>query len=322
MEKHSQNNSNSNNYLLMTTAQKHEIAALIEDEKSRLGSYAKVAVKAGVSEAYISHIVNGKFDMVRDNGWQTIAANLGWRPTGWQLVEITNTKMLYQVFNDAKAASLFMAVSHKAGSGKTASSKSYAAANTSGVYVVQCREWNKREFLLNLCRALGIDTGRGYVNTDEISLKVIEFFQARARFRPLLIIDEADKLRPAALRSLIPLYNELEEQLGMVILGTDNLEKEIKRGVRFNQKGYDEIDSRFGRSFIHLVGATAADVAAICEANGIVELRTHKEIFQECDPRQVMMQGRAYMVVEDLRRVKRAVQREILRANTAQAEAA
>lgn len=306
----------------MTIAQKNEIRTLILDEKERLGSFEKVAVKAGVSTAYISYIVNGKFDQVRENGWQTIAANLGWRPNGWQLVEITNTKMLYQVFNDAKAASLFMAVSHKAGSGKTAASKSYSANNTSGVYVVQCREWNKREFLLNLCRTLGIDTGRGYINTDDINLKVIEFFQARARFRPLLIVDEADKLRPAALRSLIPLYNELEEQLGMVILGTDNLEKEIKRGVRFNIKGYDEIDSRFGRNFIHLVGATASDVAAICKANGISERRTQSEIFQECEPRQVMLQGRAYMVVEDLRRVKRAVRRELLRANTAEAEAA
>lgn len=298
----------------MTAQQKQEIALLLEEEKARLGSYAKVAVKCDVSDATISLIVNGKYDEVRTGMWNKVAAAIGWRPDGWQLVEITNTKLLHRVYEDCRKASLFMAVSHRAGSGKTAASKAYVAAQKSGVYLIQAREWGRREFLLNLCRMLGIDPGRGYIHTDEMVMQIVAFFKARARFRPLLIIDETDKLRPAALRAIITFYNELEEQLGMVVMGTDNLEKEIKRGVRFNMKGFDEIDSRFGRNFIHLVGATLADVAAICEANGIQDKAQCKAIFDECEPRQVMIQNRSYQVVEDLRRVKRAVQRELLRA--------
>lgn len=297
----------------MTTIQKQEIALLIEQEKERLGSYAKVATKCDVSEATISLIKNGKLDEVRGGAWLKISNALGWKPEGWQIVEITNTRILHQVYTDAKKASLFMAVSHRAGSGKTASSKSYVSASKAGVYLLQSREWSKREFLLNLCRALGIDPGRGYISGDDMTMKVIEFFKARTRFRPLLIIDEADKLRPAALRSLIPIYNELEEQLGLVIMGTDNLEKETKRGVRFDKKGFDELDSRFGRNFIHLLGATATDVAAICEANGITDKKLQADIFKECEPRKVMLQNRDHTVVEDLRRVKRAIQRELLR---------
>jgi type II secretory pathway predicted ATPase ExeA len=131
--------------------------------------------------------------------------------------------------------------------------------------------------------------------------------------KPLLIIDEADKLRPAALRSLIPLYNNLEGQLGLVIMGTDNLEKEIKRGVKFNQKGMDEIDSRFGRNFIHLMGATKNDVVRICEANGITDKALAAALFKECEPRQVQVQGQHTLVIEDLRRLKRCVEREQLR---------
>jgi len=296
---------------------KQEVALLIEQEKERLGSYAKVATKCDVSPATISLIQNGKLDEVRSGAWQKIATALGWRPEGWQIVDITNTRILHQVFDDAKKASLFMAVSHRAGSGKTASSKSFEATFKTGVYLLQCREWSKREFLLNTCRALGIDPGRGYVSGDEMTMKVIDFFKARVRFRPLLIIDEADKLRPAALRSLIPIYNELEEQLGLVIMGTDNLEKETKRGVRFDKKGFDELDSRFGRNFIHLLGATAADVTAICDANGIPDKKQAADIFQECEPRQVMVQNRSHTIVEDLRRVKRAIQRELLRMQEA-----
>jgi hypothetical protein len=306
----------------MTAQQKQELALLIEEEKNRLGSYNKVAVKCGVSDASISLVVNGKHDQVRSGVWEKIAAGLQWRPDGWQLVEITNTRLLHRVYEDARTASLFMAVSHRAGSGKTASSKAYVSAQKSGVYLLQAREWGRREFLLNLCRTLGIDPGRGYIHTDEMVMSIVSFFKARARFRPLLIIDEADKLRPAALRAIITFYNELEEQLGMVVMGTDNLEKEIKRGVKFQMKGFDEIDSRFGRNFIHLVGATLSDVTAICEANGLTEKGQAKTIFDECEPRQVMIQNRSYLVVEDLRRVKRAVQRELLRAEAAQGEAA
>lgn len=298
----------------MTQQQKIEVQDLVKAAHAKFGSDDKVGVRCDVSGASINLIRNGKWEGVRDGVWTKVAAALGWTPAGWQIVPVTNTRMLHQVFNDAKTASLFMAVSHRAGSGKTASSKAYTSETISGVYLLQCREWSKREFLLNLCRALSIDPGRGYVSGDDMTIKVINFFQQRKRFKPLLIIDEADKLRPAALRSLIPIYNELEEQLGMVIMGTDNLEKEIKRGVRFDKKGFDEIDSRFGRNFIHLIGATAKDVAEICTANGITDTMMHKAIFEECEPRQIMVANRPHVVVEDLRRVKRAVQRELLRA--------
>lgn len=301
----------------MTTQQKHEIVSLIEIEKDRLGSYEKVANKAGCSPALITQMRKGNWDQISDSKWIDVANAVGYRPEGWQVVPITNTRMLHQVFNDAKSESLFIAVSHRAGSGKTASSQSYASGTTSGVYLLQAREWSKREFLLNLCKNLGIDPGRGYVSGDDMTIKVIDFFQQRTRFKPLLIIDEADKLRPAALRAIIPIYNELEGKLGMVIMGTDNLEKEIKRGVRFDKKGFDEIDSRFGRNFIHLIGATAKDVADICDANGITSKELHKAIFDECEPRQIMVQNQPRVVVEDLRRVKRAVQRELLRMQEA-----
>lgn len=299
----------------MNTIQKQEVNTLILQEKERLGSFRAVANKAGISEATVSQMINNKWEQIADSMWLKVAAALGWKTEGWALTEITNTKLLYSVFRDAKAKSAFFAVSHQAGSGKTASAKSFSEAEyRSGVYYIQCREWGRSGFLTALCQELGIDPGRGYLSADDLLMKVVRFFQDRVNMKPLLIIDETDKLRPAALRALIPLYNYLEGQLGLVILGTDNLEKEIKRGVKYNTKGMDEIDSRFGRNFIHLYGASKVDVQRICEANGISNKTLANAIFAECEPRQVKINDSYVMMIEDLRRLKRCIEREQLRA--------
>lgn len=222
---------------------KQEVIELIERAKAQLGSYNKVARKVGVSNGTISQMVNGNHDLIKAEMWQKIASALDWQPKTWNIADTTNYIMLKQLFTDAKTESMFMAVSHAAGSGKSASINKYARAHSS-VYAVRAGEWSRRLFLLNLCRSLGIDTGKGYANVEDLGKMVISFFVERQTVKPLLIIDEADKLKPSALRFLIPFYNELEDKAGVVIAGTDNLEKEIKRGVRYKVKGYDEIDSR------------------------------------------------------------------------------
>ncbi|OAV70488.1 hypothetical protein Barb6_01729 [Bacteroidales bacterium Barb6] len=54
-----------------------------------------------------------------------------------------------------------------------------------------------------------------------------------------------------------------------ILSRTENLKKEILAGMHNNAKGYDEIDSRLGCSYIDLPGATEEDVTAICVANGV-----------------------------------------------------
>lgn len=297
----------------MTTTQKTEIADLIKEQISLLGSFRAVANKAGCSDATVSQIVNNNWVLIADRMWLKIAGNLGWKKTGWQIVETTNTKTILQVFQDAKDHGIWMAISDVAGSGKTESCNIFEGYKTAGVYVIRCWEWGKRAFLKEFNRMLGMSERRGYVDSNDLMRDIVDYFKQRVHLKPLLIIDEADKLRPGALRNLIPLYNELEGSLGVVILGTENLRKEIKRGVSFSVKGYDEIDSRFGRNFIKLIGATKTDVTAICNQNGITDKKTQTDIFNESIPRQRLIGGRSIMVVEDLRRVKRAVQRELMK---------
>lgn len=186
---------------------------------------------------------------------------------------------------------------------------------------MECGEYGRREFLSNLCQCLGIEAVRKYSTSDDSIIQAIaDFFNQRAAIRPLLILDEADKLKPTAIRVLIPLYNKCEDRLGLLVCGCDNLETEFQRGVRYNKKGYDEMSSRFGRKFIHLPGCTEGDISRLCQANGISSTKQQKAVFEESEPINTFVGNQAIKVIHDLRRVRRIIERK-LRENTKQLEA-
>ena len=180
---------------------------------------------------------------------------------------------------------------------------------------------NSAELEKRIASTLGYQEDGWQVVTTIQNYRKIEFVyrsNGMAGDHPVLIIDEADKLKPAAFRKLIPLYNRTEHRLGCVLAGTENLHKEIARGVRNNTKGYDEIDSRLGRSYIELPGATEQDVKEICTANGLDDA-TADRIWNEVDKikRYVKVTNKRgetkeknLFFCEDLRRLMRLVKRE------------
>ena len=76
-------------------------------------------------------------------------------------------------------------------------------------------------------------------------------------------------------------------------MSTDYLETRLQKGISLQKKGYNEIWSRIGRKCVKLNGVTAADVAKICEANGISNTKDIDAVIDDCD--------------SDLRRVRRKI---------------
>lgn len=301
----------------------------IEHWVKRLGSASEVAKKVGISDAALSQLLSGKYGAKEDQLLKTIALALDYKETDWQIVRTTeNYKTIQRIVADAKNESMWMAISNPAGSGKTgALADIYNHDTTGSIIFVQCEEWTAQQFLREVVRkTVGEKALKGgYKNISELIQLIADYFNKRQFDNPLLIIDEADKLRPAALRTLIPLYNKTEDRLGLVMSGTENLRKEIERGVRLNRKGYDEIESRIGRTYLTLRGATKADVQAICQANGITDKHLQELIWEdkglEKVPKTVNLRtpaGQKEVIVdfvEDFRRLKRIIKRELLKHN-------
>ncbi len=302
---------------MITEEQKNEILDLVEEEKERLGSYRAVANKCRISEATISQLRKGTYGAGGNDIYHTIALALGYslETENWVIANnTTNFRIIEEVLDDAKNESMFMGISHCAGSGKTATSKSYLVnRRRQGAFMVRCKEWSGRPFLKAIAHEIGADLPKGYVSVNDMIESIADTFNRMAYLKPELIVDQANSLKSSAIRTIIHLFNECEDTLGLVILGTDALEHEIKRGVRLNITGYDEFDSRFGRKYIHLIGNTLSDARKICEANGITNKELQNKIFHECEPtrKEVESEERtiSILVVEDTRRLKRLIKR-------------
>lgn len=299
---------------MINDQQKHEIIALIEREKAALGSYSKVASKCSVAVATITNnmLNEDRWVFVKDAMWVKVGHALGFNVSkqSWSIVETHNYKLMYNILNMAQSDSLFMAISYQAGSGKSTAIRAYKEEDdTNSVFVLQCQEWTRKTFLQQLAQTLGIAPERQTVT--QLSNAIVRTLKERAASHlSLIIIDEADKLKAAALRWLIHFYNELEFQVGCVLVGTDNLEKEIKRGTRNALKGYDELDSRLGRRFIHLFGTTFDDVQKICTANGVVEPEAINRVWQSIETEEKPVNGKLVKMAKCLRNLRLAIIRE------------
>lgn len=273
----------------MRKLEKQTIVEHLMEFCEQKGSQAKAAATLKVSAAIVSQMVNGNWEMIRDEMWRTVSAGIGMQGGNWTTVETAGYRRMTAVLDDAQQNSLVMAVVGDAGCGKTQAIGQYVKTHRNA-YHLQCAEyWNKKNFLQNLCQQMGMrDT---YGTVYELIEDIVR--ELEKQDSPLIIVDEADKLSDGVLYFFITFYNRLEDHCGIVLTATGYLKKRIIAGERNERKGFAEIHSRVGRNFIAMPQTSADDVAAICEANGVTDLHTINEISKRCD--------------FDLRRVKRLV---------------
>lgn len=274
----------------MNANEKQKIADCLNKYCEQIGSQKKAAkTLLGVSDGTISQILNGNWDNIAPEMWRNVAAQIDYDPNEWVTVETRAFTRLKDVLTDAQENSLVFGVIGDAGCGKTETVK-YYAANHPNVIRLSCSEfWNRKKFMCDLLRAAGMDYN-GATIADMMESVVTEI---KRREKPLIILDEADKICDQVLYFFITLYNELEKRCGIVLCATDYLEKRIASGVNRNKKGYKEINSRLGRKFIPLQVVNSEDVAAVCMANGVTDRADITRIIDECE--------------NDFRRVERMV---------------
>ena len=273
---------------MITNEEKEMIRVRLGEYCEMKGSQKRAATSlVGVSPATVTQIVTGKWELINEKMWRSIAAQIGVKQTRWNIVETRNYKALSDIFADAQENALVLAVCGEAGTGKSLTAAHYGAENPN-VYVLACSEyWNRKTFLRELLRVMGKNPAGDTVGdmVDDVVMAL------KRRENPLIILDEADKLSDQVMFFFITFYNKLEDYCGIVLMATDYLEKKVRRGLRLNKKGYKEIYSRIGRRFVAIPGLSATDISDVCRANGVEGLREIETVKKDCEG--------------DLRRVKR-----------------
>ena len=273
---------------MITNEEKEMIRVRLGEYCEMKGSQKRAATSlVGVSPATVTQMVTGKWELINEKMWRSIAAQIGVKQTRWNIVETRNYKALSDIFADAQENALVLAVCGEAGTGKSLTAAHYGAENPN-VYVLACSEyWNRKTFLRELLRVMGKNPAGDTVGdmVDDVVMAL------KRRENPLIILDEADKLSDQVMFFFITFYNKLEDYCGIVLMATDYLEKKVRRGLRLNKKGYKEIYSRIGRRFVAMPGLSATDISDVCRANGVEGLREIETVKKDCEG--------------DLRRVKR-----------------
>lgn len=250
----------------------------------------------GTSAGTISSIMNGKYENISDEMFRNIAAQVGTTPkgSGWQVVETTACQEIRYALDDAQHWRNVTWVVGEAGCGKTTTASLYARENREVFYILCSEDMKKGDFVREIARTVGIRT-EGYNIREVWSLILEDVVQMEA---PLLVFDEADKLTEPVFHYFISLYNKLEDKAGIVFLSTDYIKKRVELGLRYRKPGYKEFYSRMGRKYFELEATSAADVYAICMANGLQDKKRIDEVIRDAETCDF-----------DLRRVKKAIHR-------------
>ena len=264
----------------MTHQDKIQTVEALEKFIVQKGSQNQVAAgMPGVSAATLSQMRNHNWDLIADEMWRKVAKYVGVAASGWNYVPTRNSVELELFFNDSQKDSLVIAITGKSGAGKSETAKKYESENKN-VFLLSCNEyWDKRWFLRELLSKMGKD--HAGMTLPEMMHKAV--LMLKSLEKPIIILDEADKLADNVLLFFITLYNALEDHCGIVLMATNFLEKRIRRGVAMEKKGYREIYSRVGLRFIELENTSYSDVEKICNANGIEDPATIRAISKDCD---------------------------------------
>jgi len=292
------------------------LKAYIEKLISRGSSAMELSRKCGISDTAMSQFRNGKYGAKEDAIAEKIASGLNYYENAWNVVEsVTSYQQIRTAYLAAKKNHRWVCVSSRSGSGKTQSLIDlYNMNSDNSVVYLKCRKWTARKFLTKLATCIG-ETVTRYMDNDDLLDLIVAHFNRLSDKCPLLILDDAGKLTHSALCTLIPLYDDTFHRMGALVAGTETLERNIKRYVG-RIEGYDEIDGRFKRTYITLLGATKKDVMAICSANGVTDQEKQLLIWGKLDKTKkepVEGSGKPYYFADDLRELGGMIEAEIIR---------
>lgn len=235
-----------------------------------------------VSEAVVISMLNNKetsWDMISDKMWRNVAAQVGSVTELDSIVETENFRIINRYFNWAKKSGSSFAMVGNPGWGKSFTSKWYAAINRKeNVYYLECNEnWSKKMFLKKLLLQMGVDA---YLKSAGEMMEML-ISQIRKQHKPLIIMDEVDKLSDGVLKFFITLYNDLNKHCGFVWLSTDAMEKRMLRGIERKSIGFPELFSRIGATFIKLREPKVDEVTEIINMHGISDKAMIAETYNQ-----------------------------------------
>lgn len=280
----------------LTTEMKEQVRSALIAYRSNYPTLNRAAESLqGVSSATVSQLCNGKYELISDEMFIRIASQIGFAFDSWTLHEGKTFKEITFTLSDAQAYKNVTWIVGDAGCGKTTAAIEYRRTHRNVFYILCSEDMRRSDFVREIAKQVGAPTDTTNLRDMlENAISMISFLG-----NPLLIFDEGDKLTDSVFNYFISIYNRLEGHSGIVFLSTDYIKRRMEAGLRYNKKGYKEINSRIGRRFFDVSPTEENDIYAICQANNLTDRADIEEVLKD-----------AKRSDNDLRRVKRCIHRQ------------
>jgi hypothetical protein len=265
--------------IYMTNEQKRQVKDALVRYVSQYENQTKAAESLkGISSSTISQVKNSNWELLSDRLWHHIARQVGFYSGEWEPADTSAYMLLRILLSDAQHYGMTYGISIGDGLGKTFTAHHYTRENDNTWYVACNGEFNRKSFITRLMTIAGMEA-KGSV--PELMQQFVNYAQDKEE--PLLILDDAHKLKDRVLHMVVLLANSLAGKAGIVIMGGDELRTRIIEGVRLKKIGFDEIYKSIGRRFITLCSLGPKDVELVCRANGLYDEEMISIINGECD---------------------------------------
>lgn len=280
----------------LTTEMKEQVRSALIAYRSNYPTLNRAAESLqGVSSATVSQLCNGKYELISDEMFIRIASQIGFAFDSWTLHEGKTFKEITFTLSDAQAYKNVTWIVGDAGCGKTTAAIEYRRTHRNVFYILCSEDMRRSDFVREIAKQVGAPTDTTNLRDMlENAISMISFLG-----NPLLVFDEGDKLTDSVFNYFISIYNRLEGHAGIVFLSTDYIKRRMEAGLRYNKKGYKEINSRIGRRFFDVSPTEQNDIYAICQANNLTDRADIEEVLKD-----------ARRSDNDLRRVKRCIHRQ------------
>lgn len=216
-----------------------------------------MAKLANINSSYLSSMMEGnwtahpagagKTTVIADKWFLQLAETIGFHieKDYWPVVPTSQFRQIIAAMQDAKYNSQSRMIIGETGSGKTYTIQKFVRQNPQYTYVVTANALHTIKDLINeLCSVLRLEEKRSKAaNLKAIAEKLTQVRKNGGR--PVIIFDEAENLKQAALAMLKSLYDAVGRNAGIVLIGTDQLVEKLDRLRRRNKEGMPQFYRRF-----------------------------------------------------------------------------
>ncbi len=282
----------------MLESQKEQIAQVLasylKEHKPNGMSQKKISLLSGVSEGYLSQIVNrnwntvpvkdGKSIAIGDTHFRKLQAFLG---ISLEVFPTRNYIDVMIALDDAKRHTSEEALAYRLIDGDTGAGKTFAIAefqrlNPSSTYVVKCaNSMTARNMVKRMAEVVGVPS----IGDNETIIKAVADKMNREG-NAIMIFDEAETMvkKGLAFGIIKDLYDAVHELSAVVIIGANGILDKLKVKASYNVESFPQVLRRFGATPVMLSsGIDLGDATDICMAYGITAKRDVNALVAACE---------------------------------------